>query len=182
MSEVLYCANHPKRETSLRCNRCNKPICPSCAVRVPTGYRCRECVRSQLKVFENAQWYDYLLAFVAAVLLSGLASIIITFIATIWFGLLVLVAAPFAGTLIARVVQLVVRRRRSNALFLTAGAGVVIGGIPAILTHLASVLILFGNPAFSGAIWSLLPLVWQVVYLVIAVPTVYAYLRGIQIK
>src|SRR4030043_298820 len=51
---VLTCANHPNRETSLRCKRCNKPICSSCAVLTPVGYRCRECVRGQQATFDTA--------------------------------------------------------------------------------------------------------------------------------
>jgi hypothetical protein len=42
---VLHCYVHPNRETSLRCNNCDRPICAACAIRTPTGYRCRECVR-----------------------------------------------------------------------------------------------------------------------------------------
>ncbi len=49
-----YCANHPTVETTLRCNRCDKPICPKCAVKSPVGYRCRECVKSQQKIFDTA--------------------------------------------------------------------------------------------------------------------------------
>ncbi len=45
MSDIPTCANHPERETGLRCNRCGKPICSQCAVQTPVGYRCRECVR-----------------------------------------------------------------------------------------------------------------------------------------
>ncbi len=55
----LYCANHPHRETSLRCNRCEKAICPECAVLTPIGYRCQECVRAQQKTFDTNVWYDY---------------------------------------------------------------------------------------------------------------------------
>lgn len=40
----LFCYQHPKVETSLRCNRCNRPICPKCAQRTPVGFRCSECV------------------------------------------------------------------------------------------------------------------------------------------
>ena len=58
---TLYCYVHPNRETSLRCNNCNRPICASCAVRTPTGYRCRECVKGQQKTFDTSEWYDYVL-------------------------------------------------------------------------------------------------------------------------
>lgn len=62
-SAPTYCANHPGVETSLRCNKCGKPICARCAIRTPTGYRCKECVRGQQKIFETAEWYDYALGF-----------------------------------------------------------------------------------------------------------------------
>ncbi len=42
--EILYCYRHPQVETTLRCNRCNKPICPKCAQRTPVGFRCPDCV------------------------------------------------------------------------------------------------------------------------------------------
>jgi hypothetical protein len=65
-------------------------------------------------------------------------------------------------------------------LFLTASVGIVVGGLP--------VLILFGLPALfavltSGfqSIYSLLPVIWQVVYLVMAVPAAYSQLSGIRI-
>jgi hypothetical protein len=41
--EVVYCARHPTVETTLRCGRCNTPICPRCLVQTPVGARCREC-------------------------------------------------------------------------------------------------------------------------------------------
>jgi hypothetical protein len=79
---ILYCANHPGVPTTLRCNRCEKPICIKCAVLTPTGYRCRECVRGQQKVYETAQWRDFPLA-------CGLAFIIAffgSFLAQVMFG------------------------------------------------------------------------------------------------
>lgn len=39
----MNCYRHPKVETSLRCSRCEQPICADCAVLTPVGYRCREC-------------------------------------------------------------------------------------------------------------------------------------------
>lgn len=39
-----FCYRHPDVETGLRCNRCNKPICPKCAERTPVGFRCSECI------------------------------------------------------------------------------------------------------------------------------------------
>lgn len=169
-TETLYCYVHPNRETALRCNNCNRPICAECAVRTPTGYRCRECVRGQQKVFDTSEWYDYVFGFIVAALLSAVASFLVTLIGGIgfigWF--LILIGAPTAATLIAEGIRLVTRRRRSRSLFRTAAAGVVLGALPIVLTQL----FVFGN---------MFGVLFQVIYLVIAVPVVYSRLSGIQL-
>lgn len=165
---TLYCYVHPNRETSLRCNNCNRPICASCAVRTPTGYRCRECVRGQQRTFETTEWYDFITGFLVAALLSAIASFLVTFIGGIgflgWF--LIAAGAPTAAMAIAEGVRAVTRRRRSRALFITVAVGVVIGALPLILLQV------FTNP---------FGVLFQVIYLVIAVPVVYSRLSGIQL-
>lgn len=169
MAETLYCYKHPDRETSLRCNNCNRPICASCAVRTPTGYRCKECVRERTKLFDTSEWYDYILGFIVASVLSGIASFLVTLIGNIgfigWF--LIVVGAPVAGTAIAEGVRLFTRRHRSRSLFITVAVGVVVGAIPVILLQLLT--------------FSLFGIVFQVIYLVLAVPIVYTRLSGIQL-
>ncbi len=164
----LYCYVHPNRETSLRCNNCNRPICAACAVRTPTGYRCRECVKGQLKVFDTSQWYDYILGFVVAGLLSIVAAFLVTVVSRIgfigWF--LIIIGAPSAAVVIAEGVRMATGRRRSRPLFMTVAAGVVLGAIPVILVQV------FTNP---------FGVLFQVIYLVIAVPVVYTRLSGIQL-
>lgn len=168
-STTLYCYVHPTRETSLRCNNCDRPICAACAVRTPTGYRCRECVRGQQKTFDTSEWYDYLLGFVVAALLSAVAAFLVTLIGRIgffgWF--LIAAGAPTAAVAIAEGVRLVTRRRRSKPLFMTVASGVVLGSVPIILFQILS-MNLFG-------------ILFQVIYLVIAVPVVYSRLSGIQL-
>lgn len=182
-TNTLYCYVHPNRETSLRCKVCERPICASCAVRTPTGYSCKECVRSHQKKFDTAVWYDYVVGFVVAAILSAVAAFIVTLISGFFFGLIVLVLAPAAGTFIGRVLLAVLRRRRSRALFMTISAGVVVGAIPAIISQVTS-LILFMNyyGAEGFSIWSLLPLIWIVIYLFIAVPVVYSQFSGIRLS
>lgn len=169
-TETLYCYVHPNRETALRCNNCNRPICVSCAVRTPTGYRCRECVRGQLKTFDTSEWYDYILGFVVAAFLSGIASFLVTLIGGIgffgWF--LIAAGAPTAAVAIAEGVRLVTGRRRSRPLFITIAVGVVLGALPTILFQVI----------FSGNFFGIL---FQVIYLVLAVPVVYSRLSGIQL-
>ena len=117
-TSTLYCENHPKRETSLRCNRCNKPICAKCAVSTPTGYRCPQCVRGQQKTFDSTEWYDYPAAFFVALILSFIGSQLVQFI-----GFFTILLAPVAGIVIAEAVRLVVRKRRSKRLFQVATIG-----------------------------------------------------------
>ena len=69
----LGCINHPGRETTLRCNRCDEPICPDCARKTPVGYRCVGCVKQQQAIFDTAVWHDYVVAAVISFVLSGLA-------------------------------------------------------------------------------------------------------------
>jgi B-box zinc finger len=169
-STPIYCANHPGVETSLRCNKCGKPICAKCAIRTPTGYRCKECVRGQLKLFDTAVWYDYLLGFITAAILGFLASLAATLVSGLSFigWILIVVGAPSAGMVIAEGVRLVTRKHRSRALFLTIAAAVVAGALPVILFQL-----------FTGNFFSL---IFQGIYLFIATPVVYTRLSGIQLN
>ncbi|MCA1791744.1 MAG: B-box zinc finger protein [Thioalkalivibrio sp.] len=55
----LACANHPKRETYVRCSSCGKPICTDCMVYSPVGIKCKECARlprSARLVFGPDRW------------------------------------------------------------------------------------------------------------------------------
>jgi hypothetical protein len=166
----IYCANHPGVETSLRCNKCNKPICAKCAMRTPTGYRCKECVRGQLKIFDTALWYDYLLGCATAGILGFLASLLATLVSGLSFigWILIVIGAPTAGMIIAEGVRLVTRKHRSRALFITIAAAVVVGALPVILFQL------FTMNFFS--------LIFQGIYLFIATPVIYTRLSGIQLN
>jgi hypothetical protein len=169
MTETLYCYVHPNRETALRCNNCNRPICASCAVRTPTGYRCKECVRERQKTFDTAEWYDYVLGFATAGILSGIASFLVTLIGGIgFFGwLIIFFGAPTAAMLIAEGVRAVTRKRRSRPLFVAVTIGVVLGAAPFILLQV------FAFNVFG--------IIFQVIYLVIVTPVVYTRLSGIQL-
>ncbi|GIE31968.1 rhomboid family intramembrane serine protease [Actinoplanes italicus] len=44
-STTPVCYRHPKRETQLACNRCDRPICIDCKVDASVGFQCKECVK-----------------------------------------------------------------------------------------------------------------------------------------
>ncbi len=168
---TLVCYNHPDRETMLRCNRCDRPICTSCAVLTPTGYRCKECVRGQQKVFDTAQWIDYPLAFVVAGVIAFIGSMIASYL-----GFFTIFIAPIVGVVLAEAVRWVVRRRRAKLLFQIATAGAVLGALPLFL------LALFGG-LLGGRIGGvgLLGLIWPGVYVFLMASTAYYRLSGIRI-
>lgn len=160
--EILYCANHPQTPTTLHCNRCEKPICPKCAVQTPTGYRCRECVRGQQKVFDTAAGSDYIILFVVIGLLSFLGSLLAYRLS--WF---VIFLAPLWGGVMAEAGRFAVRKRRAKRLFQLAAAAAVLGSLPMMLILL-----------FSLSFYAIL---WEGVYLILMTSTVYYRLSGIHI-
>lgn len=167
---TLYCYIHPNRETSLRCKRCERPICSSCAVRTPTGYLCKNCVREHQRNFDTAEWYDYLTGAGTTFILSLAASALVGFISMFIGFFMFFIAAGIAGgagAFIANIVLRVVGKRRSKPLFITCAAGIVLGALPAALFLL-----------FSGDFFSLISLG---IYIVVATPTTYARLAGIQL-
>ncbi len=173
-SPTLYCANHPDVETSLRCSKCGKPICPRCAVLTPTGYKCKECVRGQQKAFETAKSFDYLIAFVVAAIFSYLGSLLAGFM-----SFFIIFLAPIAGGIIAEIVRFAVQRRRSKRLFQVATVAAVIGSLPRLLLLGVELLASLGVGQIAG-IAILLPLVWQVLYTSLIASTVYYRLGGIR--
>ncbi len=159
----LFCVYHPDRPTLLRCNRCEKPICTSCAVPTPTGYRCKECVKSQQKIFETAVATDYIFAILIAGVLSCIGSYLVTFI-----GFFTILLAPVVGTVIAEAVRWAVKKRRSKPLFLWTTISAVAGSLPVLL------LMVLGLSLFS--------ILWQGLYTFLMASTLYYRLSGIQIN
>lgn len=169
-SQPLHCYIHPDRETLLRCNRCERPICTSCAVLTPTGYRCKECVRGQQKIFDTARWWDYPLAVLTAGVLGYFGSLVARLL-----GFFILLLAPVAGMIIAEAVRFIVRRRRSKPLpWLAAGAAL----LGALVNPLVSLVLLFVS---GQAGMGLLSLLWPGIFAVLAASTVYYRLKGIRI-
>lgn len=171
-----YCYYHPNVETSLRCNKCNKPICSKCAILTPTGYRCPDCVRIQQKKFETAQWFDYPIGFSVAGILSFLGSIFADKL-----GFFIIFLAPIAGTVITEAARTATRKRRSKKLFRLIAGGALLGSLPYLLISLIPILATLGN--FSpGGLAFFFPLIWRSVYSIIVTTTVYSQISGLIFK
>lgn len=174
MSEKLYCVNHPTVETLLRCNRCGRPVCSKCIVLTPVGYRCKDCVRTQQRVFyTDFRPAYYLVAGVVALPLALVAGWLVPSLG--WYAI---VLGPLAGAGIAQVVRWAIRRRRGQYTWLAVCGGVVVGALPQLLLSLLSLLGPVMDPA--GTVYytgGLMRLVWTIVYLVAATSAAYAVLR-----
>lgn len=161
-TEILYCANHPNRKTHLRCNRCGKPICSSCAKPTPVGYRCPECIREQEEAFYTARAIDYFIAVLVTLPLALVGGFLAPRI-----GFLTIFLGALMGSVIGRVVFWAVARRRGRWLPQLVGALVVTGGVLGALPYLLA--LLFGN--FS------LGLLWSGIYIVTASGAAYYQMK-----
>jgi MFS family permease len=180
-STDLTCYVHPNRSTLLRCNQCERPICVSCAVRTPTGYRCKECVSGHLKKFDTALWYDYVIVFFTGAVLSAIASLIALMITSIIWGIFVIGLGPLAGVVMANIARRFVKNRRSNALNIFFVIGIVAGTLPLLfILGLGTFLMMLGGGGnVLGNVFTLSPLLWQFVYLATAVPSAYSQFSGL---
>ena len=159
------------QQVTLRCSKCGKPITPEEAVQTPVGYRCKECVREQQRIFDTSKPLDYVWGFLIAAVLSFLGSLLVSVI-----GFFTVLLAPAAGVAVAEVVRAVIKKRRGKRLFRIVAAGVILGGLPLIFIQLINFIL--GLSVGSFNLFSLLPLAYQVLYLFLAVPSAYYRLSG----
>ncbi len=140
MSEQLtYCEVHPDRETSLRCNKCGRLMCPDCVVPTPVGYRCKQCVRQHDDKFFNAGQNDYVIIAAVCGVLSAIATAIVQQI-SLPALFLIFIAIPLGGG-IAELSLRLTKRRRGRQSANIAIASIIIGGIVGALINMT---MLFG--------------------------------------
>ncbi len=159
--EQTFCVNHPTVTTVLRCNKCGNPICSRCAVRTPVGYRCKNCVKNQQAIFYTALWYDYVIAAIVSLVISGVAQAILAFIP--FLGILIVFVGALVGGAVAEVVRAATGRRRGRYTWLVVAIGMIAASLPVL-------------------VWALLlqnmyDLVINGIYLVLAVGAAIARLR-----
>ena len=153
MVQTQYCARHPKKETNIRCGRCETPICPDCLVHAPVGMRCPDCAR-----VNRVPTYDvplpYLLRGIGAGAAVGIAlgiaflfgsrllfnlalqlGVGVGFIILPWLYSAVTVAIGYA---IGEAVSLATNRKRGNRLKIVSALSMVLASGPIFIAYPAA--------------------------------------------
>lgn len=155
----LFCYRHPDRETWVRCGRCDRPICPRCAMQGPVGFRCRDCGKpafDPLTSFTPTQLAIGIGVSLAAGTFAGLIASRVGF-----FSIFV---SFFAGGLIAEAVVRFTGYKRGPVMLLIVFGGIVAGTLIAFGLDYGAVLSSFGGaegiPIGSyledAAVWALI--------------------------
>lgn len=123
----MKCAAHPSVETSLRCGKCGKPICPKCLVQTPVGARCPSCAKLyKLPTYRVSTGY-YLRAIGTALGMAIVGGVVWEVVQVLLpFFLLNFLLAAGVGYAIGEVVSLSVNRKRGRGLAAIAGIAVAL--------------------------------------------------------
>jgi len=171
-TEVVYCVNHPRTETLIRCSRCLDPICPKCAIRTPVGLRCPACARRNRSPLYALAPQDYVVVAVVALAASLVAGALITQVRLLFA---VLLSAPVGG-MIAEVVWRV-GHKRGRAVQVITGGAIALGAYagPLLLGMLISGRLAL--PANALAMMASLLNLTSILYAVLAIGAAVARLR-----
>ena len=130
------------------------------------------------KIYNTATSIDYVLAFVTAVVLSYIGSLITGFL-----GFFILLLAPLVGIVIAEAVRYVIRKRRSPGLYLTAAIATALGSLPGLVLPVLTLIIGFSSPdpvSFLGGAG--LSIIFKVIYTILVTSSMYYRLTGSRLK
>ncbi len=162
----MFCYRHPTIETSLRCNRCDRAICPKCAKKTPVGFRCPDCIRAQEDKYYSGYNSDYLIAAVATLPLAGVTVTAGTVLLGSWgfIGLMfAFVITPAVAGFVAEAVRWAVSKRRSRYLGHVVASSMVIATLPVLLFFIVI------GAVFATAV--------PCIFIFVGAPTAYARLR-----
>lgn len=120
----LFCYRHPDRETWVRCGRCDRPICPKCAMQGPVGLRCKQCGKPAFDPLTSFTPVQLLLGSLAA-LGSGLVA---GYLAG-RIGFFSVIIGYFAGGFIAEIVTRVTGYKRGPVMLTIVLGGILVGVI-----------------------------------------------------
>lgn len=124
---IHYCEKHPDRDTELRCNRCSRYMCVSCAVRTPVGYTCKECVRGHEDRFYTGTEVDYIVVAAVSVIGGAVGGFAVALLGGFWY--LTFIASSVIGGMIAQLALTLTGRRRGRPSGYICAGGVLAGGI-----------------------------------------------------
>ncbi len=151
----------------LRCNRCNTPINPQNAVLTPTGYRCKNCIRGQQKVFDTSQPKDFLIAFLIAVVISFAGSWLVAPL-----GYIIVLVSFGLGLLIYRINRLILKGRRGKRIDLAVLLGALVGAAPLLIHNI----ILAVQPKMFIVVGR--RIIWHIVYMALICASAYTQSKG----
>jgi len=122
--DSLHCYRHPDRETWIRCGRCDRPICTSCAMQGPVGSRCKQCGTLAFDPLTSFTPRQFVLGLATALVAGAIAGFIASRI-----GIFSVVIAYFAGGFIAEIVTRVTGYKHGPVMFGIVFGGIVLGTI-----------------------------------------------------
>ena len=132
MAESVACDRHPRVLTTLRCGRCDTPICPQCLVHAAVGIRCLDCGSPQrLPTFDVSPGRLVLAVVVslATGVVGGIATAIVAVVfaySDIPFGFLAPLAAFVGlGLIVGELTSLATNRKQGGQLKIVALLGVL---------------------------------------------------------
>ena len=123
MANQTYCSRHSDTVTSLRCVRCEDPICTQCMVSTPVGFRCREC--GQVR---PSPVYDVSTAYLARAMgaslgIGAVAGVLLALLRLVLYGYLSGIALAGLGLARAEGVSWAANRKRGRTLQYVAAGG-----------------------------------------------------------
>lgn len=129
-------------DTTLRCSKCDRPICPKCMVQTPVGARCPECARLYKLPTYSVSAIHYLVAAAVSVVVALTLGFVWSLAARrVPYFDLNLFLGPVIGYVIGEATSRAVNRKRSLGLAAIGAAGVVAGYAVNILPRLGDVIL-----------------------------------------
>ncbi len=157
---TMVCYGDQKTPTTLRCNRCGRPICAKYFKRTSVGYRCLVCIREIEEEFFTVETKDYFIASAVAIPLSlitgGLALLLSSFLGFWFIYILLFLGGGAGGAFVARISSQAIGRRRGRYIPVVVATIVALGSMAPFLIFFNIVLgLVYTFVATSAAYYQL---------------------------
>ncbi|MBQ4511484.1 MAG: hypothetical protein II969_00720 [Anaerolineaceae bacterium] len=174
-NEYQVCYKHPDRKTYLRCNKCGRPICLECSVQTPTGYRCKDCIKTQQKVFDTAEKKDYFIGAAIAAVLGFAGTFVMRLIPFLPVFVAALIFATAFGKIICSAVRAAFSKRRSQTLTRVVAAAAAVGALAGMWQEIiVNINIMSMGMMLNG----LMQIIVDILYIVIQSVTILSDMNG----